>query len=216
MTAIDVLARALHDSAQRDGNWDTLPAAAQEAWTAQAEIVAGRMLETEPTPSAPTPPEGLHGAVEAVLHAAEQLNTAALGTIDATDPTDAICYLDQLRDTTDHIGTVVAGLTKHVYLTAEHGDQDIPGVGRVWVGRSRDRKEWDSRGAVFAYIDAKMIAAEGELPDPTVVADWVMDVLPATASTSCKVSGLKAVGLDPKVFCEEKPGKISVTLPPRT
>lgn len=217
MTAIDVLARSLYETVVRsDGNWDALPAAAREAWTDQALVVAERMTEAEPAPSAPTSREGLQGAVEAVRDAAGALNTAALGQIDATDWQDAIRYLLALRDATDHIGVVAASLTKHTYLVADHGDQDVEGVGRVKIIRARDRKQWEPREAVFAYLDARMMALEGEVPDPTVVADWVMDVLPATASTSCKVSGLKAVGLDPKAFCEDTPGPIRVELPPRT
>lgn len=218
MTAIDVLARALYEQSGGTRNlpYDGLTEAARDGWILTAEVIAERMLEAEPAPSTPAPSEGLQGAVETLRDAADALNTAALGTVETTDWQDAIRYLADLRDATDHIGAVTAGLTRHVYLTGEHGDVDVDGVGRVKIARARDRKEWDSRGAVFAYIDARMVAREGELPDPTDVAEWVMDVLPATASTSCKVTPLRAVGLDPKAFCEDKPGKIGVTLPPRT
>lgn len=221
MSAIDVLARALFETAKPKGKWDPLLDLVKDDWRDQALVVADRMVEAEPPPREPVfftlpEPGSLEEATTVLLTTAEALNATGTAAIDATDWQDAVRILHRLREATDHIGAVTALLTRHIYLTGEHGDQDIEGVGRVKIIRGRDRTQWEPREAVFAYIDARMIATEGEVPDPMVVADWVMDVLPATSSTSCKVTALKNMGLDPKAFCEDSPGSIRVDLPPRS
>lgn len=137
----------------------------------------------------------------------EQLGTLRPGDLDWQD---AIRVLARIRKVLETIRVVDADLVRHIYLTGEHGDQELEGLGRVRVVRGKERIRWESRSAVFAYLDSMMVEQGGEIPEPAQVAEWVMEVLPANASTSVKVSGLKRVGIDPRSFCEESPGALAV------
>ena len=213
MSAIDVLAQALHDSAVPNVPWDKRDEVVKDSWRLQAEVIAGRMIEAEgSTTPAAADGRAFNEQVDDLAEAADALNAAAV-TMGTYDPVELIRTLATLRYAIRELQTIDAGLVRDIYLRAEHGDLDVPGLGRVSVKRSRDRTKWEAREAVFAYVDAQMTAREGELPDPTDIADWVMDVLPATASTECKVTALRKVGLDPKAFCEDLPGKPQVVLP---
>lgn len=129
----------------------------------------------------------------------------------AKDGDSALRLLYDLRQVLGSLHVLEASLIQTAYLHGEHGDVRIEGLPPVKVTRGRDRREWDPRGAVFAYLGAKLEAVEGEYPDPRTVADWVMEVLPANASTSCKVTALRAAGIEPKDYCIESPGRLTVT-----
>lgn len=151
--------------------------------------------------------------VEALVAVGALLNEESMDGTPATDWQDAVRLLDRLREASDHIGFVVASLTKHVYLTGEHGDQTIEGLGRVKIARGRDRRAWDERGVARAVIDAKMEQRGFEVPDnPWDVAEWLLETM---AMNYARVTSLRALGLEPKDYCTDTPGRIGVSLPPR-
>lgn len=162
----------------------------------------------DPTISTSDAPLSIGAAVDLIGVASADLATAAL--VLPSDAADSLRVLYALRQSLGRIRDVEAALVQHIYLTGDHGDVRVDGLPPAKVQRGRDRKEWDPRGAVFAYIDAKLTET-GEVPEPSAVADWVMEVLPANASTSCKVTALRSVGLDPKDWCVESPGRLTVT-----
>lgn len=143
---------------------------------------------------------------------ANQLSVAAAGAIEALDIEQCIRLLDQLRRAVATIQQVDALLVRQAYLRGEHGKQVIDGIGVVEISRSRDRKHWDERGVARAVIDAKMADTTGESPDPWDVAEWLLEVY---GINYVRVTPLRALGLEPKAFCEETPGKPTVQLPPR-
>lgn len=167
----------------------------------------------ETTPVAEIDELTLDQAVTLFAAAADRLSEACHRDLMATSWVDAIRLLDQLRTAGRTAGQVDATLVRHIYLTGEHGRQEIDGVGVVGIARTRDRKDWDERGVARAVIDAKMADTTGEAPDPWQVAEWLLEVY---GVNYCRVTPLRALGLDPKMFCEETPGKPAVQLPPRS
>lgn len=223
MTALDVLAAALYEQAtagqRTPAAWDTIGESYQALYRDQAEVVAARMAEAQPDPPEhgillpDDPAERLAAAVELFVQCAEVVNTEGLHGVPDTDWQDGVRLLARIRYAMDQAGYVQSSLTTHVYLTGEHGDQDVEGVGRVKIARGRDRTKWDERGVVQAVLDAKMQERGGEMPnDPWDVAEWLLEVL---GVGYCRVTPLRALGLDPKLFCEDTPGKVGVQLPSR-
>lgn len=146
--------------------------------------------------------------VDLVTAAADIL--AARSGIDALGWEEAIRLLDRLRSATETIKTMDSLITRHVYLTGEHGDHIIEGLGKVKVSRSRDRRAWDERGVAQAVLDAHMEERSGEMPtDLWDVAEWLLEVY---GVSYCRVTPLRAMGLDPAAFCEDTPGKPTVTI----
>lgn len=169
------------------------------------------------------PPEGEHPpapvtlpiAVEVVQTSADRLSTAAAGAIESLDWEDAVRLLDTLRAAAHTIGQVDSLLVRQAYLRGPHGKNaaELDGIGLVSIGRSADRKHWDERGVARAVIDAKMADTTGEAPDPWEVAEWLLETF---GVGYCRVTPLRALGLEPEAFCDTMPGKPTVSLPPRT
>lgn len=154
----------------------------------------------------------LAAAVDLLLTAAEHVNDAALGTIDTLGWEDAATLLADLRTAvSQHIGPVDASLVRQMYLTGPHGTAlEVEGVGVVEISRSQDRKEWDHRATATAVLDAHLSRSEtGEAPGPWEVLDWLMD---AAGLNYWRVRQLRALGVDPGVFCSEVPGKPTVRI----
>lgn len=156
---------------------------------------------------APAEPRPLWDAVAEVAFAALHVTKEAT-SLSELPPEEAMRILYGLRDAIDHLRDVDAALVQHIYLHGEHGDVRLEGLPPAKVTRGRDRKDWDARGAAFAYVDSKMVERHGETPDPAEVASWVLEVVGASY---CRVTPLRAVGLDPEAFCESSPGRLSVT-----
>lgn len=156
----------------------------------------------------------LDQVVDMLAAVAEHADTAAMGAgVTSLGWEDAVRLLDRLRGAGDHLRVVEAALITHVYVTGEHGKAEVAGIGQVEIHRSRDRKDWDERGVARAVIDQRMEQlADGEFPDPWDVAEWLLEVY---GVQYCRVTALRALGLEPKAFCTDVPGKPSVTLPPR-
>lgn len=212
MTPLDVLARALHDYAFPNEDYDTIPDLMRQGWGEHARVVADRMAEVGGEPETPPTPT-LATAVEMAAVLADQINTAALDGIPDADWIEALRILHRLRDALDTLRSVDAGLVRHIYLTGEHGDTDVPGLGRVKVARGRDRRDWDGRAVVQAVLDKQMEKRGGEMPnEPWEVAEWLLEVLPVDRP---RITPLRALGLDPKAFCTDRPGPLGVQLPTR-
>lgn len=221
MSAIDVLARALHETTHGSKTtWENLTPSTQESWIRQAEVVAARMLEAEPAGAVvptiiPLPADGepltLTGSITTLLGSADYLNDVAR-TIPAHTPADLIQCLSRLRETIRVLQTVDAAIVREVYIRCEHSEQEIEGVGRVKIMRGRERRSWDGRGVVRAVIDAQMEKRGYEVPDdPWDVAEWLLEVFPTDRP---RVTPLRALGIEPREFCEDSPGKPTVQLPP--
>lgn len=140
--------------------------------------------------------------------AVDALNTAMKGY----EPPwlDALDDLKKLRRSTALLSSLDALIVKHLYLKGEHGKRTIDGLGEVWITRTRDGEKWAATAAVRAYVEQKILANDGEMPDPEQVMEWVLEVVPAS---KLRVTPLRAVGLDVDEYRTSTPGKPSVTLP---
>lgn len=159
-------------------------------------------------------PTGLPAALASLSDAAEVLSQNAMDPdVAKVDWQEAVRMLDRLRRATDLIGSVHDALVMHVYLTGEHGDQEVEGVkGMVRIARGRDRRSWEVDRTALAVVEAKMQEREGEMPDPEEVVEWLLEVLHVDYA---RVTPMRGLGLDPKEFCQDRPGKVGVQLPPR-
>lgn len=214
MTPRDVLAEALHDQAKPSEPWSDVPDDLRESWRLLADATLARMAEVEPAPEpatleAMTLPDG----VALVRAAVDRLDDLARG-VDRLDWQEATRLLRDLRDALVIAGSLDHALVRHIYLTGEHGKQVVEGVGQVQISRGRDRRKWDERGVVQAVLDARMTERGGEMPnEPWEVAEWLLEVL---GVGYCRVTPLRAMGIDPANYCEDTPGNLQVSLPPRT
>lgn len=120
---------------------------------------------------------------------------------------DALRMLHRLREATTALAEIDAVLSRHIYLSGEHGDVRLDGLPAARVVRGRDRKNWDGRGAAFAYVDRQLASSDGEVPDPAAVVAWVLEVV---GVGYCRTTALKAAGLDPESYCDSAPGKVRV------
>lgn len=151
--------------------------------------------------------------VDLLRAAADKVNEAAANAgVTGLEWTEALRLLDQLREATRTTGYVDAALVKHIYLTGEHGRVEVPGLGVVDISRARDRRSWDARSLARAVIDHHMGESDGTAPDPWDVAEWLLEVI---AADRCRVTPLRAMGLEPQAFCQDTPGSIGVQLPRR-
>lgn len=159
----------------------------------------------------PKDPDGWLGLLDVT---ADGLNESLiLNGLAALDWQEATKLLDRLREITTRLAQIDALIVRHIYVTGEHGDTDIDGIGRVKVTRSRDRTKWDERGVAQAVIDKQMEARGGEMPnDPWEVAEWLLQVY---GVNYCRVTPLRALGLEPDDYCDSTPGKPTVQLPRR-
>jgi hypothetical protein len=128
---------------------------------------------------------------------------------------DAARLLDALRKATARLGALDASLVQWLYLHGEHGlHQQVDGIaGPVNITRGRSKERWAAPEAIGEYVDRKMVELGGEVPDPTVVVTWVLEVLPATQSSSLRKTPLRQAGIDLDDFYWSEPGSLQVGLP---
>ncbi len=216
MSAIDVLARSLYETSTAGSRtipkvWGSLDLAEQDAWVGQAEVVAARMVESEPGVTGPAEPLTPETAVDAFVNAAVQLNEIGIGK---PDPAEAVRALDRIRYAIDQAKYVDSGLVTYLYLRHEHGKTTYDGIGVVEVSRTRDRKAWDIRGVCQAVLDKHMEHRGGELPnDPWEIVEAILEVLPGGEP---RLTPIRTLGLRPDDFHTNLPGNPVVRLPPRT
>lgn len=171
--------------------------------------------QTEPEPEAPGPveePLDLTTAAEVYRAAAAQLqNALTSAAMAATGWQDAVRIMRRIEAGTWDAREVHSSLAQHVYLTGEHGQQQVEGVpGMVMIGRGRERKSWDHTGVAQDYVAAKIEATGGEMPDPGQVVEWVLET---AAPSYWRVTPLREAGLDPEDYCTSEPGNVSVSIP---
>lgn len=139
------------------------------------------------------------------------LNAAAALVAEADlslDPEDSLRILHALRKATAILADVDAALVQRIYLAGEHGDVRVEGLPAARVQRGRERKSWDTRGAVLDYLGARLAdVVDIEPGHATRVANMILDV---AGVSYCKVTALRDVGLSIDDYCESQPGKISV------
>lgn len=152
-------------------------------------------------------------AVAWLRSAADALNTATKG-YDPSDWRDALRLLHSLRVVTARISQVDANLARWLYLHGEHGQhQTLDGIpGPFYIGRGRDSERWESAAAVQEYVDRKVQQHEGEFTPESVV-EWVLEILPATASTALRKTAIKAAGMELDLYYTSEPGRIRIDLP---
>lgn len=152
--------------------------------------------------------------VDVAQRAADALDEALMG-YGPEDWTDAARLLYRLRKVTTTLGRLDASLVTWLYLHGEHGlHQQVEGVpGAVNITRGRAKERWEAEAAVRDYVEARIRANEGEAPDPLEVVEWVLRVVPATASTSLRKTPLREAGLDTGDYYTSEPGSLSVGLP---
>lgn len=173
------------------------------------------MTETpDPTETPATEPGTPEDAVAWLRSAADALNISMKG-YHADHWHDAARLLDGLRNVTARLGLLDASLVQWLYLHGEHGlHQQVPGIaGSVNITRGRAKERWAAEEATREYVDRKMIELGGEVPDPSLVVGWVLEVLPATQSTSLRKTPLRDAGIDLEDFYWSEPGTIAVGLP---
>lgn len=219
MTPTEVLARELFATARyaSDPAWDDMPGDLQQSWLDRADVIAARMDEVraeEVTGIGATdlPDLTLPQHVELLAASAELTSEHAVAAqLETLEETDALQALGLLRHATWLAGTVDAALVRHLYLTSEHGERLIDGVGKVRVYRSRSSERWDERGVARAVIDAKMEERGGELPDdPGEVAEWLLE---AVSVGYARKTVLRGMGIPLEPFYDSLPGKPKVDLP---
>lgn len=160
------------------------------------------------------PPGTPEAAVDLFQSAADHLNTATKG-YHPDDWRDALFLLRDLRAAMETVRKVDEALVRWLYLHGEHGQhQHLDGInGEFYIGRGRSKERWASAEGVREYVARKIVANEGEYPDPSEVVEWVLEVLPATTSTSLRKTPLRAVGMDVGDYLSSEPGTIKVDLP---
>lgn len=171
------------------------------------------MTSTDTIPN-PTETEGIpQDAVAWARSAADALNTAMKG-YDPKDWRDALRLLYDLRRVTTALGQIDANLARWLYLHGEHGHhQTLDGIpGPFYIGRGRDSERWEAPAAVQEYVDRKVEATQGEFTPESVV-EWVLEILPATPSTSLRKTAIKAAGMDLDLYYSSEPGRIRIDLP---
>lgn len=158
----------------------------------------------------PTPEE----RVDAAQRAADALDEALAG-YGPEDWTDAARLLYRLRKVTATLSRLDASLVTWLYLHGEHGlHQQVEGIpGAVNITRGRAKERWEAEAAVRDYVEAQIVARDGEAPDPLEVVEWVLAVVPATPSTSLRKTPLRDAGLDVQDYYTSEPGSLSVGLP---
>lgn len=172
--------------------------------TPEPGSVAAQAYAEEPPPM--TPEE----EVEWIRATAELLDEA-LAAYAPGDWRDAARLLYALREPLTRLRRIDADLSRWLYLHGEHGlHQHIDGIkGSVNITRGRAKERWETDAAVKDYIDQKMDALEGEIPDPEVVLSWVAEV---ASIGYIRKTPLRAAGLDVDDYYTSEPGTISVSI----
>lgn len=163
-------------------------------------------------------------AVSAVAGTADLLNETAAANTDGGGigglPWEAASrHLSALRDAVTTLLQIDAALVRHLYLTAPHGDTELEGVGVVKVYRSNDRKDWDHetwqkdvRGALLERKGIGPVLADPVSGELIEVLDLLRELQDVHGAQAPKVTRLRALGLEPGAYCEERPGKPSVQI----
>lgn len=182
----------------------------QETTVIEIQALSGEVIAVVPEQPVPD----LSAIIDSLTRAAEAVGESTRAAhLTKIDWQDAVRMLDRIRAATDLIGAARDALALHAYITGEHGDVEVDGVkGTVKIARGRTRKDWRVEDTARSVVDAKMEALKGEQPDPLEVVDWLLSVLHVDYA---RVTPLRALGLDPKEFCTDVPGRPGVSLPPR-
>lgn len=126
-----------------------------------------------------------------------------------------------IRDARADLDVIAKTITRDI--TAQMGEREITldGIGVITCRRATTRRKWDHdelwrRVTSLAVEQPGVLCDEdGEILPPAVIAQQVAQVLRECATPSWKVTGLRAIGIDPGEWCEESPGDWSVQLPAR-
>lgn len=140
-------------------------------------------------------------AAEVATRLSEETMTDALAAMEVPD---LLMVLRDLRRCIEDLRKIDAGIVRHLYLTAEHGDHDYPGIGRVGIRRGRDRKAWRHHDVAADVLDAHLTRLQGEIPEPEQVVGWLME---AMNPAYWRVTTLRGLGLAPDEYAESLPGK---------
>lgn len=157
-------------------------------------------------------PEELAAAVHVLTGAAARLNRAAMGS-EVLPWTDLAMLLDAVRAARQEIAAVESNLevrTAKAMAAEDLKSTELDGVGFVEWRRGSRGKSWEHEQLASAVIDRHMDdRADGELPTPWEVRDWILE---AAAPGYWRVTVLRALGIDAGDYSETTPGKLSVQI----
>lgn len=86
---------------------------------------------------------------------------------------------------------------------------ELPGIGMVEVRRSKTRRAWQHDLLKSKWLAAYVKSTGGEVTDPAQVRDALFDVV---SVSGWKVTGLKALDIDPDDYCDSEPGTPTVVI----
>lgn len=153
--------------------------------------------------------EALHGALPRAIEQGLSID-------------DCIDLIFTIADARRDLGFLDDMLRKEIQANA--GAKKIETAhGVVEIKQSTRRTQWD-KDALLAHATARIIELpgvltdeEGEIRPPAAIAAEVVAKLRDVVSISAgKVTGMRALGLQPDEFCQEDPQGWSLVLPART
>lgn len=156
--------------------------------------------------------EGLTYAVGRLVDAVDMLGEAVVG-LDGLTWDQAAVILERVqaaRQTLHRSESAVETYTVKAMRAAKVKQAPIEGVGLFEVRQSKDRRQWDHDALAAAVLDHHLTErADGELPDPWEVRDWI---LAAAAPGYWRTTVLRGLGIDPDDYCASQPGRPSVQI----
>lgn len=86
---------------------------------------------------------------------------------------------------------------------------ELNGIGVIQRRGGSKRKQWEHDALAKQVIDTHMTDTDGEVPDPWVVRDWLLE---AAAVGYWRVGVLKKLGIDVDDYCATEPGRPTVQI----
>lgn len=145
-------------------------------------------------------------------------------SVEADPSPDVLAHvLVTIRDLRGRLAELAADVEQSLARKMPDKILDVPDVGRFERKVSRRRSQWDHDALVAAVIarivddpDVWVNAETGELHPlaerATRIAARLRDCISFGAG---KVTGLRALGLQPDEYCQEDGAKVSILLPPK-
>jgi hypothetical protein len=126
------------------------------------------------------------------------------------DETAVLALLGILRASVRQALKLDALLVDHLHDHGTWGERIVEGIGPVRTYRRPKNTRWDERGTAYAVLAKHMEETGGEVPDPGVVIDWLLE---AAAVDYYRVTALRALGIDVDEFRHQEKGTRAVDVP---
>lgn len=193
---------ALQNATTNEAGWDRPLAETVEDWT---HAIATRRPWVDGTGE----PGDLEVMVRCFAMAAGDLHLSDDGPTDY-DETAVLAMLGILRASMKRAAVLDALLVDHLHEHHAWGERIVDGIGQVRTYRRPKNTKWDERGTAYAVLAAKMEETGGEVPDPGVVIDWLLE---AAAVDYYRVTALRAMGIDVSEYRHQEKGTRAVDVP---